>query len=179
MLQTPFGFWFTFAPVTWITLVVIMVSLAVMGFIVIYLLKFAGIGTVIHYVSKGGTMKILKATETEKMVSAGEGYTFSKLSEGEHAAEPIIYLKRFRPKRAFLCYEGQPTVVSWYAPIKEDAELPTFTESDLGSIVEGSLAKGLAKALIHRIKRDWLVIIMAFFMGIMLCAVLYPVLLGT
>jgi len=157
-----------------IPMIVIITTIAVLLFIVVYLLRYAGIGTALFYVSKGNTLKIFTAEETERTVSASKKLTFSKVSEGKHAGEPLVYQKRFRPRRAFLAVEGHPTVISWKVLTKKDYNLPKFTAEDLSNIVDGTLAKGLAKALIQAVKSDWVKIIMGVIIGFLLMGVLYP-----
>jgi len=155
-------------------IVVLITSVIVLTVIVIYLLRFAGIGTALFYLSKGNTLKIYSATETEKLISAGGVLSFSKLSEGKHAASPVIYQRRFRPRRAFLAIEGHPTIIDWRILTQKDYNLPKFTSEDLDKIVDGTLAKGLAKALIQAVKSDWVKIIMGFIIGLFFMSTIYP-----
>ncbi len=157
-----------------IPLIVLLFSLAIMAIIIVYLLRYAGIGTALFYVSKGNTLRILTANEDEKTVSATKKLTFSKISEGKHSAEPLVYQKRFRPRRAFLAVEGHPTVISWEVLTKKDYNLPKFTAQDLSHIVDGAIAKGLAKALIQAIKSDWVKIFMGFLIGFFFMGLIYP-----
>lgn len=159
-----------------IPLILLIVTIAMLLSVVIYLIRFTGIGTALFYVSKGNTLRIFSADEDEKVISAGgrKKYTFSKISEGKHAAQPIIYHKRFRPRRAFLAIEGHPTIISWSVFTKKAYPLPKFTAQDLNSIVDGVIAKGLAKALITAVKSDWIKILMGAVIGFLLMGVLYP-----
>jgi len=157
-----------------IPFIVLISTIIVLAIIIIYFLKYAGIGTALFYISKGNTLKIFSANESEKLVSASKKLTFAKVSEGKHAAEPLIYQKRFRPRRAFLAIEGHNTVVSWNVLTKKDFNLPKFTAEDLSNIVDGVIAKGLAKALIQAVKSDWVKIIMGVLIGFFLMGVVYP-----
>ena len=157
-----------------IPVIVLLTSLAVLAIFIVYLLRFAGIGTALFYVAKGNTLKIFKADETERTVSAGKKLTFSKVSEGKHAAAPVMYIRRFRPRRAFLAVEGHPTIVDWRFILKKDYNLPKFTAEDLSNIVDGTIAKGLAKALIQAVKSDWVKIFMGFLIGFFFMGLIYP-----
>lgn len=157
-----------------VPVIAMILAIVVLVILVIYLLRFAGIGTALFYVSKGNTLKIFTAKESEKYVSATKKLTFSKISEGKHAAEPIVYQRKFRPRRAFLAIEGHPTIVSWSVFTKRDYNLPKFTAEDLSSIVDASIAKGLAKALITAVKSDWVKILMGFLIGLFFMATIYP-----
>jgi len=157
-----------------VPVIVMILSIVVLICLVIYLLKFAGIGTALFYISRGNTLKIFSAKETEKYVRASKTLAFSKISDGEHAATPLVYQRKFRPRRAFLAFEGHPTIVSWNIFKDENYKLPEFTAEDLSNIVDGTIAKGLAKALITAIKSDWVKILMGFLIGLFFMATIYP-----
>lgn len=164
---------FATVPISLVLLTILWVTIAILCIVLFYIIRWGGIGTGIAIVFKGGKMRIVKANESEKFVSAGK-LTFSKISEGSHAAEPIMYMSRGRPRRLFKAYEGHPTVVDWFAGVKDDYPLPDFTAEDLSSITDAAIAKGLAKALIQQTKRDIVLTIVVLILGITMGLLMYP-----
>jgi hypothetical protein len=152
-------------------------AVSILLFVLFYIRKYGGIRSAVWYQQKGGTARWLRATEDEKTVSAGD-LTWSKVRQAKDgkkttyvaAAEPIVAWRGFWSYRVFRVVEGFPTVIPWDV----DVPIAPLTADELGILQRGGLAKGLVQALISRLKRDWVVILMAFLLGVFFMLGIHP-----
>lgn len=167
------------------------IAIAIISLIVVlYIMKFGGVYTAVWYQQRGRIAKLWRAHSDEKTISAG-GLTWTKIrlvprldekgkpvrnSKGEiekdnaAAAEPMTLWRRFRPYRVYRCVEGFPSVVPW----ELDVPIAPFTADELHMLQRGGLAKGLISALISKMRRDWVLVVMAFLLGMFFMATIHP-----
>jgi len=158
--------------------------------VLVYFMKFGGIYTAVWYQQKGRVAKMWRAHSDEKTISAG-GLTWSKIreiprvdkdgkpvkdkdgkpvKETVSAGEPLTLWRRFRPYRVYRCIEGFPTVVTW----EMDVPLAPLSADELNMLQRGGFAKGLVAALISKMRRDWVLVLMAFLLGLFVMMALHP-----